>query len=211
MNENEFVKESIMGFSENTFIELKKQLLSERWLHFNFINYDDINKEIFAEKICDYFRCSILEIISIMTFDKAISFYIGELDSIVKERIAKAPKAKKKDSGVSEPRSRLYYDRVANIINKDISIDSLVDYTRILLCLYTSIINNDYQEIEDFDYSVFCLDIKKIVDSLLSKDTYLNKKKKLYDKKSKKDRLFVVMLIILFYCIKNNEIEEEEL
>ena len=128
---------------------------------------------------------------------------------MVKERIAKTPKPKKREPNRPEPRSRKYYDKVSIIIDKDKSIYSLVDYSRIILCIYYSIIKNNYQEVDDFDYSVSCLDIRKIIDSLLSTDTFLGKKKKLYDKIIKKDRLFVIMLIIMFYYIKNNNIEEE--
>ena len=87
---------------------------------------------------------------------------------MVKDKIVNAPKANQENPTPTIPRSWKYY--VAITERKDIiSIKNMTDYSRIMMCLLMAIINNNNKEIDDFEYSTQCLDIKKLINTITTR------------------------------------------
>jgi len=128
---------------------------------------------------------------------------------MVKDKIVNAPKANKENPTPTIPRSRKYY--VAITERKDnISIKNMTDYSRIMMCLLMAIINNNNKEIDDFEYSTQCLDIKKLINTITTENKVKKSKKgwfSFYDDTF--DTCSIIILIIMFCYIKNNEIVGE--
>ncbi len=150
------VKSCVLGLDSKAFEKLKNSLLGE-YLDFRFIEGAAITKEILAEKLCDYFEK--LELKSNHSFEKQIENYLNFLDKIVSRKI------------VSEPpvvsRAQKYYekaksDRAAKFNN----VRQLLDYNRIMMGLYVAIIDNEYNAISNFDYSISCINPAKIISSM---------------------------------------------
>ena len=161
----EFTKSTVNGFQPDIFEQIKNALIPE-YISFSVISEESITVEILAEKICDYFEK--LELKTGKGFDKYVESYLKDLDSIVESRIAKNPRPKKNDpEPVDFPRARKYYEKAISIKKgKNRSIMQLVDYTRIMLCLYSAIIKNDFNEIQNFDFSYGCLNPTDIIDAM---------------------------------------------
>ena len=128
---------------------------------------------------------------------------------MVKNKIVKTHKAKKKNTTTTIPRSWKYY--VAITERKDIiSIKNMTDYSRIMMCLLMAIINNNNKEIDDFEYSTQCLDIKKLINTITTENKVKKSKKgwiSFYDDTF--DTCSIIILIIMFCYIKNNDIVGE--
>lgn len=87
-----------------------------------------------------------------------------------------------------------------------------LDYYRIMLCLYMAVINNKHKSISDFDFSSECLKGKMIMSALRDEEisTFMGTRKRFNDKGLySKDRSTFIMLIIMYFYIKNKEIEDE--
>ncbi len=213
MTYKDFVKASIMTLQSASFEELKGTIVGE-FLSFEIIEDTAITKEILAEKACDYFEK--LELKTGKNFSKQLEVYLEDIDSIVGRKVAKAPQAKKKESAelIIIPRARKYYDKAVEVkSNRSISFRSMIDYTRIMMCLYMAIINNDYKEIMNLDYSLECLNIDRIISSMKTeKAAALGViKKKRFDIKDLycSDTGTFIITIIMLNVIKDESIVEE--
>lgn len=208
-----FVETTICDLSEPVFEELK-QLLLGKYISFSIIDHEDVTIDILAEKVCDYF--DMLEIKTGKTFDKHIESYLSDLDSIVSPHIAKTPQAKKGDrTPVIVPRARKYYEKA--ITTKGVkrpSLTQLVDYSRIMMCLYTAAIKNNGKPIYNFDYAAKCLAPASIVDALKREEVSIvfppSKKKRFNTKEPYSDDVCTLILSILILCsIINEKVEGE--
>ncbi len=209
----DFVKATICNLSQSMFEELKQLLLGE-YLLFAIIEHNDVTKDILSEKVCDYFKT--LEIKTGKVFEKHIESYLKNMDCIVEPHISKAPQAKKGDTTpVVVPRSRKYYEKVINTKEiKDPSITQLVDYTRIMMCLYTAVIKNEGKTIDNFDYAADCLIVKSIVDAMKNEEVpgvIPRSKKKRFDTKEpySEDVCTLIMSILILCLIINGKVEGE--
>lgn len=209
----DFVEATICNLSESMFEELKQLLLGE-YISFSIIDHKDVTVDILAEKVCDYF-CT-LEIKTGKAFDKHIESYLSDLDSIVSPHIAKTPQAKKGDkTPVAVPRSRRYYEKAIAIKGvKKPSLPQLIDYSRIMMCLYTAAIKKKGKPIDNFDYAAECLAPASIVDALKSEEVSIvlppSKKKRFDTKELYSDDVCTLILSILILCtIINGEVEGE--
>lgn len=211
----DFAEETICNLNEPVFEELKQLLLGE-YISFSIIDYENVTKDILAEKVCDYF-CA-LEIKTDKTFDKYIESYMDDLDSIVGPHIAKTPQAKKGDKTPvvdPRPRSRKYYEKaIATKEVKKPSLTQLVDYSRIMMCLYIAAIKNEDKPIDNFDYAAECLVPASIVDAMKSEEVSIklppSKKKRFDMKKRYSDDECTLILSILILCfIINGKVEGE--
>lgn len=206
----DFVKQTICDLNQPVFEELK-QLLLEEFISFSIIDYENVTVDILAEKVCDYFYA--LEIKTGRSFDRRIETFIKDLDAIVGPSVAKTYQTKPGDSAtIVEPRSRKYYEKALSIKGvKNPSITEIIDYTRIMMCLYTEIIKNTAEPIINFDYSAFCLIPEKLIDSLLNKDgsTPIPRTMKKFDTKDPygSDRCTLILLSILLCSIVNGRVE----
>ena len=162
MNYKEFIEKTIFRFDDEAFESLKKSLVGE-YIRYSFIPETHLTKELLAEKMCDYFEK--LEFKKSMSFDKAIQEYAENLQSIIESRIAEKPKSKKKEqTEVKTSRARKYYNKAQNILDsRDLTVRNLIDYSRIMFCLYMSIIENENNLIKDLNFSADSLSEGRII------------------------------------------------
>ena len=213
MTYKDFIEDTICNLSEPVFEELKQLLLGE-YISFSIIDHENVTKDILAEKVCDYF-CT-LEIKTGKVFDKHIESYMSDLDFIVGSHITKTPQAKKGDkTPVVAPRSRKYYEKAITIKGvKNPSLTQLVDYSRIMMCLYTAAVKNKDNPIDNFNYAAECLAPASIVDAMKSEEisiVHTRLKKKRFDTKELYgDDVCTLILTILILCfIINGKVEGE--
>lgn len=211
MKYSDFINATIMSLGQENFEAIKKALVGE-YLSFSIISDEDISKAVLAEKLCDYFEK--LELKTGKDFDKQVDAYIKDVDSIVSRRIAKTPQPKKNDqTPVVTPRSRKYYEKaLATKNSRNLSARNLVDYSRIMFCLYAAVIKAHYKEIEDLDYSISSLDPDIIIGSMKTEpDTIVMVKKNRFDIKNlySSDTCTFIMSLILLYKIMNDKVQGE--
>lgn len=203
-----FLKETVMSLEDDLFIELR-DILIDNYLTMFLLPKEDLTPPALAEKLCDYFEK--IELKTGKTFLKTVEKYTADLDSVIREKIAKEPKPKKGLPAPPIPRARKYYDRASGM--KKQTSDSyceLLDYTRIMLCLYNAIQNSENKEIDDFDLSISKLNLTAITEALLKEPAALGKKMKFDTKESYgSDRSTFILLIILYYYMKSKEIKGE--
>ena len=204
MERFELVKESVLSLEKPVFDSLKVALGD--YIVFSFISVNQITPSILAEKLCDYFEKLAMK--TNRPLDKQIEAYMNDLDSIVGYRIARAMPAKNGEKPIL-PRSRRFYDKAVSIKNaKKQDMQSLVDYTRIMMCLYMSIIKNEGKEISDVNFSAKALQIDRLIASLKAEKVPLPLnlgKRDRFDLKDiyQSDSGTFVLLIVLLHCIKN--------
>ena len=213
MTHKEFVEATVCKLNQPEFDDLKQLLLGE-YISFSIIDHEAVTKDILAEKVCDYFVT--LEAKTGKAFDKHIKSYLNDLDSIVEPHIAKAPQTKKGDTTpVIVPRSRKYYEKaVAVKKGKILSITQLVDYSRIMMCLYTAAIKSEGKSIDNFEYAADCLIPANIVEAMRSEEIasgFSPARKKRFDTKEPySDAVCTLILLILILClIINGKVEGE--
>lgn len=179
MNATDFVKSTVTNLSPSVLVEMKKLLLGD-FISFSILNEESVNEGELAEKICDYFET--LELRTGRTFDKYIEIFMKELDSVVEPHIAKAPPIKKGDNTpVKIPRARKYYEKSAQIKDlRTLSISNILDYSRIMMCLYAAIKESNGEPINNFNYSADCIKPEAIMDALKNEEeaSILSKAKK---------------------------------
>ena len=173
----DFVVETIGSLENDKFEMLKKALIGE-YLSFSIIQEDKVSKEELSEKVCDYFEKMILK--SGKNFDKLIESYTKGIDYVVSNKIAK-PTQSKKNKSVQEdiPRARKYYEKALTIKNsRNLSTRNLIDYSRLIFCLYMEIIKNHYSVIDNFDFSANVLKPDVIINGMKMKEDFRIVKKK---------------------------------
>lgn len=206
----DFVKATIVDLSQPVFEELKQILLGD-YISFSIIDHGNVTIETFAEEVSDYFEK--LELKTGRSFDRRIEAFMKDLDTIVGPSIAKTYQTKTGDkTTVVEPRSRKYYEKALSIKGmKNPSITDIIDYTRIMMCLYTEIIKDSANPIINFDYSAFCLIPKKLIDAILNKDgsTPIPRALKKFDIKDPygNDRCTLILLTIILFSIVDGRVE----
>ncbi len=209
MNPKEFIDETIKGLNDENYAMLRDDLVGE-YISFSYIDSKDVPFEQFAEKLCDYFEK--VEIKTDKDIDGIISNYMSQWKDLVSPLIQKEMSAEGEDQKPVLTRARKYYDRAMEIRDsKDRTIEVLIDYSRVMMCLYTAIIKNKFKKVSDFDFSISCLDREKIIDSMKNSVEYettmvlwKNKKSKFNLKKPYGlDKSVFLMTEIMFYCIKN--------
>lgn len=201
MEQNEFIETTVLKIEDLFFEKMRDIILNEKYVCFLFIQKESVTKEILAEKLVDYFK----SVDSSKGFDKIIKNYFACLESLVEDRIEKAPKKIKKNAEQSKPsRARKYYDH----LNKDdLSFNNIIDYTRIILCLYSEIIQNNMNIISNFNYSFDCVDLKVIIESMKNEQKVIGAiKKPRFDLENKITKTNLLMLILIYYYLKNNEV-----
>jgi len=207
----EFIELSVRKLDDELFIALKERLIGE-YISFSFIADEKISKDIFSEKLCDYFEKS--EIKTKKQFESLLQSYMGSWDDLVGRRIAKTPSSKKNEPPAPVPRARKYYEKIQEIKkSRKLTERQIVDYTRIAMCLYSSIVESGLGEISDFGYPTKCLDIDKMIASMKNEKSVGISigKKSLFDLTDLycEDTGTFIISMILYYHIKNNEIEGE--
>lgn len=204
----DFVVETIGSLEIDKFEMLKKALIGE-YLSFSIIREDKVSKEELSEKVCDYFEKMILK--SGKDFDKLIESYTKGIDYVVSNKIAK-PTQSKKNKSVQEdiPRARKYYEKALTIKNsRNLSTRNIIDYSRLIFCLYMEIIKNNYSVIDNFDFSANVLKPNDVIKGMKKKkEDFLIVKKKYFNIKElySIDTCTFVIAVILLYTIINERI-----
>ena len=209
MYRKNFVKEAISTLNTDRFERLKDILSNDHYVPFDFIEHNTVDKLILEEKISDYFE-KVELLAGGKRFDYIIEQYAENLDSVVKDHISGTIRSVRGGTQL-ESRAKKYYDK-AYTMRKDglKSFEKLLDYTRIMLCLYMAVINKKYGTISDFDYSSECLNGSKIMESLRNEKTsYLLSERRKFDTRSAYsiDRCTFVIVVIMYQYIKSNEVE----
>lgn len=203
----DFVVETIGGLENDTFEILKKNLVGE-YLSFFILKDEKVSKEVLSEKICDYFEKTILK--TGKSFDKLIEAYIKGIDYVISNKIAKAPQSKKNNPVQEEiPRATRFYEKALTIKNsRNLSTRNLIDYSRIIFCLYMEIIKNKYKVISNFNFSSNELKPDVIINGMKMKEDFLIVKKKYFNIKElySIDTCTFIIAIIILHTIINERI-----
>lgn len=222
MDINQFVNSTINRMDQPSFDAVKKALVGE-YLSFSIISEEDITREILSEKVCDYFeKFGIKNGFSLdkqvdkqidSQFNSQIDNYLRTWDSIVNPKVRLTPRPRKNGQVPAEPRARKYYEKAYTIkSSRAPSVRNLIDYSRIMMCLYVAIVENKYKAIEDFDFSIDKLVPDKIIDDLK------RYKKEIGPIRNNKfnleelycpDTCFFILVIIMLYTILNDRVVGE--
>ena len=209
MYRKNFVKKTISSLKTARFERLKNILNCEHYIQFDFVEPEKINKHILEEKVSDYFE-KVELLAGGKRFNYLIEKYADDLDSVVRDHIDKNSPLLINGKH-TDTRAKKYYDKAITLKKEGFeSFDRLLDYSRIMLCLYMSVINKNYKTISDFDYSSECLKGEEIMKSLRNeRTTYLLSERKRFDTKSKygMDRCTFIIVIIMYQYIKSREME----
>ena len=189
----DFVVETIGSLETDKFEMLKKALIGE-YLSFSIIQEDKVSKEELSEKVCDYFEKMVLK----------------GIDDVVSNKIAKNPKSKKNNSVQGDiPRAGKYYEKALTIKNsRNLSTRNLIDYSRLIFCLYMEIIKNHFTVISNFNFSSDELRPDAIINGMKKKEDFLIVKKKYFNIKElySIDRCTFIIAIIILHTIINERI-----
>lgn len=194
-----FIQTTVTSLDTELFSKLRDDLIIN-FLQLQIAQKDDQTVPVFAEKLCDHFEK--VQLKTSGSFDRIVDKYANDLNSVVADRIAKEQKNE------PTPRARKYYD-YASSLRKSVkeSEATLLDYTRIMLCLYAEIIENDFTPIKSFNLSIGKLDLVTIVEALINEKTNLVKKPKFdVEDPYASDRCTFIMLVIMFYYMKSREV-----
>lgn len=111
MNYLNLIRGTVLKMNQATFAQWKDALAGQ-YIVFSVIAPEEIDQEIMAEKLCDYFEKA--ELKNGKSFEKFVEVYFSNLDSIVAGRVVKAPQQRKKDEApLPMPRARKYYEKHA--------------------------------------------------------------------------------------------------
>ncbi len=213
MDYREFVSETICKFSPDVF-DLAKKALVDEYLSFSVIPSEEVSTIILSEKACDYFEK--LELKTGKDFDKQIEAYLKAVDTIVSRRVAPTPQQKKKNiAPAMVPRARKYYEKAESIKKTRVwKVRNLLDYSRIMFCLYAAVIENGYKVIQNLDYSAECINPTQIVESMKRErdPVAINlMKKQLFNIKElySTDTCTFIITIIVLFTIMNEKVKGE--
>ena len=203
MKRNELIEAIFSSLDEKHFAGIRNTLFN-RYIPFSFFKKEEVTCQVIEEKVNDYFGT--VEALTGRSFDNIVDIYAEELEEIVGNKIIKYTGPKK---DAPKTRAMKYYERALSLKKKRFStIAQLTDYYRIMLCLYMAIIKNGHNSISDFDFSSECLEGKLIMAALRDEEitTFMGARKRFNDKGLySKDRSTLIMLVLMYYFIKNKE------
>ncbi|MBJ8325254.1 hypothetical protein [Streptococcus pacificus] len=201
MKSREFITTTVLNLGDENY-EILKQALLGKFISFVIIEDSAITKDLLAEKLCDYFEK--LELKTNKSFDFFLKNYMNNLDEIVRTRIAKTTAPKKgENTTVIVPRARRYYEKALKLKDsRKVTFNKLYDYTRIMLSLYSAIIENNYKEIHNINYSIEVINSHKIITSMKNEkeEVFLQGKKPKFNLKdlySASSCTFIIVNILL--------------
>ncbi len=204
---------STVGKLDNKYLDSLKEKLSGEYLTFHFVEEGKISKDVFCEKIADYFEK--VEIKTGNSFSKLFTRYVADLDEVVKRYIPKEPTAKKGEPIPPVPRSIKYYKHALEIkSSRNLTLKQVEDYSRIMLSLYMGAIDAGMKAANNYMFSTEGLDLDKIISALkaeragiafpIGKKTMFNLEE-LYCT----DTVTFIITMIMYCHIKNLEVEGE--
>lgn len=212
MEIKEFIGSTVKNLDKKNYEFLKEKLLGE-YLTFGFVEEDKLSKDVFCEKLMDYFEK--VEIKVNNNFTKLLVKYVENLYEVVRSYIPKEPSVKKGEPIPPMSRSKKYYNHALEIKgSRNLTMRQVEDYSRIMLSLYMGAVNAGQKEVKDFEFSTEGLNLDKIVSALkaekpgnklpIGKKTFFNLED-LYCT----DTVTFIIIMIMFCHIKNHEIGED--
>lgn len=215
MYRKDFVKKTVSSLKPARFERLRDILDSEHYIPFDFVEHDKIDESILEEKISDYFE-KVELLAGGKRFDCLIEEYVDDLEAVVRDHIDRNTPSLR-NGRQADSRAKRYYDRAVSMKKECLKdFDKLLDYSRIMLCLYTAVINKKNKSISemisDFDYASECLDGTEIMKALRAEKTsYMLSERKRFDTRNAYglDRCTFILVIIMYQYIKSNEVEVE--
>ena len=212
MYRKDFVKKTISSLKPARFERLKDILNNENYIPFDFVEHERIDESILEEKIGDYFE-KVELLAGGKRFEYIIEQYANDLDSVVRDHIDSGSHSNKGSASVV-PRARKYYYRASALKKEGLkTFESLLDFSRIMLCLYMEIVNQKHKSISNFEYPSENLNGKVILKALREeKDSSIFGEKKKFNTHSpySMDRCTFIVVIIMYQYIKSNEVEVED-
>ena len=168
------------------------------YIKFEFIDY--ITKEVMAEKLYDHFM--MVELFNKCDFNKLVMSYYKSINEILESQI---------ETSKQKTRAQKYYEKAVSISkSKEIIFQNLMDYTRIMMCLYMAVTKNQSKLISEFDLSKECLDMDTIL-TFIRRETVptigINKHKPRFDFHNpyNMDSCILLILTLLLYKLKDGE------
>lgn len=207
----EFIKNTICCMNPSSFEQAKEILLEEKLIEFAIIEPEKADLVALAEKVSDYFET--FELKANRPFSNQIEAYMNEIDAIVAPRIARTSQQMTgNNTPPAAPRARRYYEKYLTYkSNKEITVRQLLDYTRIMMSLYTASINHENKPIENFEYAVECLDIKKLLENMKKEETFIfipqNRKKRFELKEKYGIDTCILVILVIALSMAVNEIK----
>lgn len=212
MYRKDFVKKTVSSLKPARFERIRDILDSENYISFDFVEHKAIDKSILEEKISDYFE-KVELLAGGKRFEYIIEQYANDLDSVVRDHIDSGSHSSKGSAPVV-PRARKYYYRASALKKEGLkTFESLLDFSRIMLCLYMAIIKQNHKSISNFEYPSENLNGKEILKALREeKDSSIFGEKKKFNTHSpySMDRCTFIIVIIMYQYIKSNEVEVED-
>lgn len=210
---------SLYKIDDELFEEMKSVLL-EKYIKFSILSNQDLTKQFMCEKLCDYIEKT--ELKTGKKFEKLMSYYVNNLSDLVKDFLGsiKIGNDSKGNPVYADSRALKYYNQaMTKRNNKKNPMTGLIDYSRIMFCLYTSIINKKHKIIIDFDYSLSNVKCQTLINSLESELTkeqkflgrVIAKSEKKFTIKERycQNEFLFVMIVIMFYLVKDEEVRSE--
>ena len=115
------------------------------------------------------------------------------------------------ETSKQKTRAQKYYERAISISkSKEVNFQDLMDYTRIMMCLYMAVTKNQSKLISDFDLSKGCLDMDTIL-TFIHRETVpalgINKRKPRFDFHNpySMDSCILLILTLLLYKLKDGK------
>ena len=169
MNCKEFVVETVCGFSPMKLTWVKKLLIGQ-FIDFSILRDDEISASVLGEKLCDFFEK--VEFKTGKNFDRQIESYMFDIDSVIGPHVGRVPQGKKNDeTPLPVPRARKYYEKAASYRHsRNLTASRVVDYSRVMFCIYMAHINNGKALVDDFDFSPDSLDASAILKALKNEE-----------------------------------------
>ena len=149
--------------SDTLFLEIRS-LLYDQCVPFYLVNEKDVTPDLLTEKICDYFEK--VKFNTGRSLDEMIVEYSSTLDEIMSDRIMKYENNAEKGKTKSSSRAWKYYEKARELRKGCNEKQALIDYSRIMMCLYIALQRDEGKPIYNFDFSVSALDMTILLSAL---------------------------------------------
>ena len=196
MKPREFVESTWLDYSD----VIRDCVLMDLNAYIKFQFMDHIIKEVMAEKLYDHFM--MVELKNNCDLNKLVKSYYKSINEIVGPQI---------ETSKQKTRAQKYYEKAVTISkSKEVNFQDLMDYTRIMMCLYMAVTKNQSKLISNFDLSKECLDMDTIL-TFIRRETVpalgINKRKPRFDfhNSYSMDSCILLILTLVLYKLKDGE------
>ncbi len=174
-----FIKDTVLTLSPENFGKLRDSLLTD-CLKVWFIPKEDVTPEVLAEKLYDHFYKTFA--VTGVPFEKQVFQYIKSISDLVDMHIEQARQTED-GTGEDAPRARRFYEKAQEIKeSRSASTNDILEFSRLMFCLYEATLRDRLNKIQDFDYSVDVIEPARILDAMKKEtiDGMLGMKRKVF-------------------------------